>query len=250
MSEKDRNSQDQKPEICGLAIAAPLLVVLGYIALVLLELLLGTVRRAWLVLGFSMWGLSSLVGLVMGVVALLRIKKSNGRLAGRMSAILGIVAAVFAIWFLAVCSTGYDRPRQVLCRANLLQLGVAIQIYSDDYSGKYPTADKWCDLLLQCTDVTEKIFVCKSAGEGRCHYAINPNAELSSPADMVLLFETKGGWNQFGGPELLTLENHKGKGCNILFNDGHVEFVKPEKLRGLRWDVEESEKRKTRSAKP
>jgi len=58
---------------------------------------------------------------------------------------------------------------------------------------------------------------------------------------MVLLFETKGGWNQFGGPEILTTENHKGKGCNILFNDGSVEFVKPERLGELKWEAEEGE---------
>jgi prepilin-type processing-associated H-X9-DG protein len=55
-----------------------------------------------------------------------------------------------------------------------------------------------------------------------------------------LLFETKGG-NQFGGPELLSFGNHKGKGCNILFNDGHVEFVKKEQLGQLKWKVEEKD---------
>jgi hypothetical protein len=29
---------------------------------------------------------------------------------------------------------------------------------------------------------------------------------------MVLLFETKAGWNQHGGPELFTFDNHDPKG--------------------------------------
>jgi prepilin-type processing-associated H-X9-DG protein len=52
----------------------------------------------------------------------------------------------------------------------------------------------------------------------------------------VLLFETNGGWNKFGGPEILTTENHYGKGSNILFNDGHVRFVSHE-FDKLKWDM-------------
>ena len=64
---------------------------------------------------------------------------------------------------------------------------------------------------------------------------MNPNCHPNSPPDMVLLFETKGGWNQFGGPELLTTENHKGEGCYVLFNDVHVEFIKKEAINELKW---------------
>jgi prepilin-type processing-associated H-X9-DG protein len=41
-------------------------------------------------------------------------------------------------------------------------------------------------------------------------------------------------WNQVGGPAILTTEHHKGEGCNILFGDGHVEFVKKEEIPKLR----------------
>jgi len=47
-------------------------------------------------------------------------------------------------------------------------------------------------------------------------------------------------WNQVGGPEILTTENHDGQGCNVVFNDSHVEFVKTDKLGELRWKVNES----------
>jgi len=50
-----------------------------------------------------------------------------------------------------------------------------------------------------------------------------------------LLFETKKGWNQHGGRELLTLENHKGEGCNVLFNDKSVRFIKAEDVNELKW---------------
>ncbi|MHC4230727.1 MAG: H-X9-DG-CTERM domain-containing protein, partial [Planctomycetota bacterium] len=57
----------------------------------------------------------------------------------------------------------------------------------------------------------------------------------AAPADTVLLFETYPGWNQAGGPEILTVENHEGDGCNIVFADGHAEFVKTQALNDLRW---------------
>jgi len=127
---------------------------------------------------------------------------------------------------------------RIKCSVNLKSLGITMQIYASDYNDKYPVADRWCDLLIRHSKAEEKMFICPYAERGRCHYAINPNCEPNSPEDIVLLFETKGGWNQVGGLELLTTKNHKDKGCNILFNDGHVEFVKAEDITKLKWGTE------------
>jgi len=116
-----------------------------------------------------------------------------------------------------------------------------MHLYSQEESeeNNYPPPDKWCDMLVKYTGEDEKMFKCSSATQSgntkRSHYAMNPNCKPDSPPDVVLLFETKGGWNQFGGPELLTTENHDGKGCNITFNDGSVNFVKTEELTELKW---------------
>jgi hypothetical protein len=129
----------------------------------------------------------------------------------------------------------------MVCSTNLKTLGVAIQFYAREYDNKYPIADKWCDVLLQRGDAREEMFICKGAfkkgNKKPCHYAMNPNCEPNSPGDIVLLFETKGGWNQSGGPELLTLENHKGEVCCVLLNDGQVQFVRTELLGQLKWVV-------------
>jgi prepilin-type processing-associated H-X9-DG protein len=126
-------------------------------------------------------------------------------------------------------------------KENLTRIGKAMLIYAGEGDDKYPIADKWCDLLIKYVEVTPETFRCRGASEGRCNYAMNKNIEklgIYAHPDMVLLFESKPGWNQFGGPEILTFENHKGKRCNILFNDGHVEFVKPEQISKLNWKVE------------
>jgi len=107
----------------------------------------------------------------------------------------------------------------------------------------YPAAEKWCSSILSAYRITEnnneylmKPFKCPSAGYGECHYAMNPNCKLESLPDMVLLFETKGGWNQNGGPELFTFDSHDPRGGCVLLNEGTVKFIRtPEELRQLRW---------------
>ena len=156
-----------------------------------------------------------------------------------------VAAVIVSLLIIAILRPGLIRLREyrrrIRCGENIERLGKAMLIYACDWDDKYPTANKWCDLLIKYAEVTEKVFVCPSAGQGRCHYAINPNASIFQDTHMVVLFETKGGWNQFGGPEILTFENHGGKGCNISFNDNHVEFVKPEGLGKLMWGVKEGE---------
>jgi hypothetical protein len=107
----------------------------------------------------------------------------------------------------------------------------------------YPSSTNWCDSLAKlCVtiDMTDKEinapFICPSAQVGKSHYAMNPNCKPDSPKDMVLLFETKAGWNQNGGPELFTFDNHDPKGGSVLLNDGTVKFIRTEEeLNQLRW---------------
>jgi hypothetical protein len=115
-----------------------------------------------------------------------------------------------------------------------------------------PTDDEWntwCDATisrslpgLMPSEKKEYVayvmsrFRCPAAGEGKCHYAANPDCKLDSPADTVFLFETKADWNQHGGPELFTFDNHNPRGGCVLFNNGTVKFLRTEKeLNLLRW---------------
>jgi hypothetical protein len=107
---------------------------------------------------------------------------------------------------------------------------------------RYPPPAEWCDIMDEYKRTRyrsqERItwgLKCP-AQEGRCHYVMNPNCEPNSPPDMVLLFETKAGWNQHGGPELFTFDNHDPKGGCVLFNDDTVRFIRTEEeLKQLRW---------------
>ncbi len=188
------------------------------------------------ILSLLTFGMFSPIGVVFGIVSLFQIKCSGGRLKGMLLATLGIVFAVTPVastYSLRILTM--PEINRAICRSHLKVLGRAISVYGDEFDGRYPTADQWCDLLVRYADATKRQFVCLSAAEGRCHYAINPNVEPNSPPDIVLLFETKGGWNQSGGPELLAPENHRGKGCNILFNDRSIRFVRKEEFTKLKW---------------
>ncbi len=119
------------------------------------------------------------------------------------------------------------------------------QTLPESYVPTYPAPMQWCDQMmcayeripvLGSQDVV-KSHVCPSATEGKCHYAMNPHCEADSAGNMVLLFETKGGWNQHGGAELFTFDNHDPKGGCVLLNDGTVKFIRTEaELGALRWE--------------
>jgi len=106
-----------------------------------------------------------------------------------------------------------------------------------------PAPNKWCDAIVRFyrkrhyrQEYIRDLLKCPSAGKGKCHYAMNPHCEPNSPPDTVLLFETKAGWNQHGGPDLFTFDNHEPRGGCVVLNDGTNKFIRTkEELAQLRW---------------
>lgn len=235
MSETDNNTEEQKPETSELAKWSLGLSLVCFVSIISLLVVPNCMSVLALLTSIPL-------AIILGLASVFAIRKSGGQLKGTSLAVSGIVihlalgTAMIGVYF-----TAKRLIPRISCSTNLAQLAKAIHLYTDENDGKYPTAEKWCDLLIEETNVvSQHMLRCKGAtDEGPSHYAINPNAEPNSPPDMVLLFEAKGGWNQFGGPEILTAENHKGKGCNILFNNGSVKFIKTDQLGRLKWKVEE-----------
>lgn len=235
MTEAEIQAQDQKPKTSKLAKLS-----LGFTVISILCFMsfFFTVTN----IASILFLLSVIVAVILGIVSIFKIKLSNGKLKDMGLAIIGgiIIPVVLVGIVLAgiVVGTAMDRAtavaRLIICKKELETLGKALQSYSTDFDGKYPTAGQWCDLLAQYTSAS-KISFGKFATGRYLNYAINPKAEPNSPSDVVLLFETDGGWNQAGGVELLTFENKKPKGCMTLFNGGHIKLVKPEDADGLKW---------------
>jgi prepilin-type processing-associated H-X9-DG protein len=154
-----------------------------------------------------------------------------------------MVIAFFVVLFifLAPPDIPQERVYRVKCNACLRSLGAAFNIYSDEFDGGLPSVESWCDALGKY--LLPGGFICpgSNAKEAQSSYAMNEFlagkklAEL--PPDLVLLFESMPGWNIAGGLEILTTVYHEGKGCNILFADGHVEFIRTDKISELKWII-------------
>jgi len=120
------------------------------------------------------------------------------------------------------------------CARNLRRLWRALG-QETERDGAEQTIRQWCDAIAKGR-VKDDTLICPSAGKGRCHYAMNRDYKADAPGDTVLLFEAKPGWNQHGGPELFTFDNHDPKGGCVLLNNGMVKFIRTEKeLHALRW---------------
>ena len=206
-------------------------------------------------IGLFTFMLTALPALICGIIGLVKIGKSKGQLKGTGLAVagtaissLGVISLPIFMMTLAILMPALGNVRQLvqrtMCLTNLSGLGKAVMVYTKDYDDTYPPADSWCNLLVTDGNALPDKFICPGsvAVKGESSYAINVNvagkkvSEVSP--DTVLLFETNPAANPAGGPEILSTDNHQRDGCNVLFADGHVKFIKSEELKDLRWTSE------------
>ena len=183
---------------------------------------------------------------------------------------LPIFMVMLAIMIPAI-STGRQVAQQMICAENLSIIGKAIVTYTSKHNDIYPPADSWCDVLIRDCNVSPKRFCCPTDGKvaGRSSYAFNINLSgkktSQAPPDVVLLYETNLAVNPTGGPEILSTQKHHVLlfstdttstvnpanepkihsaqapdriGCNVLFANSRVKFVKTKELSTLRWTLE------------
>lgn len=131
---------------------------------------------------------------------------------------------------------------RMACEFNLHKLWTLFQFYEHN-NGRYPPPQTWADSLVQELSVPDELFVCISARPARSHYAMNPYCKADSPGDVVLLFETRGGWDQYGGPELMDFKHHTNNVSNVLLNDGSVLYIQPATMRLLNWGDKDGEQK-------
>ena len=248
MSEEEIKEKGKKAKISKLAVISLVLMIPAAIASIISTYGFSHDYDVPIFFGYLYFTII-LAGYIIALASLFQIITSKGRLKGILFAGLSIAIFFFSLVWIPMMSCGCVSTRMPMCRYNLEKLRLALETYNYDYQGKYPAADKWCDLLKDYH--REKYLVCpaqRRAGK-RCHYAINPYCEPNSPPDTVLLFETKGGWNQFGSIEIASTDNHpnerdrfwgyKIRGCSILFNDGSVRSVREEEFPKLKWKPDE-----------
>jgi hypothetical protein len=187
--------------------------------------------------------ISAAISVISGIVAFyVYVIYKKTRNADRASgAILAIILSLIILFTLPIMINRHiDSSR---CHSNLRGIGIALSLYADDFN-QYPPVDRWCDSLIEYEDLRKPMFICpealKKGDKGPCHYAINPQCKPNSPPNTVLLFETKGGWNQYGGSELVSKRHGDNEAFCVVFNDGHVEAV--EDPARLNWGTESADK--------
>lgn len=212
-------------------------------ALAVVSLVLG-------LLGLLTLGLAAIPGLILGIIALVKINKSQGRLEGTGVAIAGtavsgvvlLLLPIMAAMLLPALAKAKGKAQGIQCMNNVKQLNLAIIMYANDHGEQFPSADKWCDLVKPYLGGSDAAFHCASQSNDRCSYAFNAGlagrklTEVTSPAETILVFSSADGWNQSGNRAALKPHSH-GNVFTYGYADGHVEIHRPGTERRLTWDL-------------
>ncbi|MCY2954737.1 MAG: hypothetical protein NTU53_22630 [Planctomycetota bacterium] len=122
---------------------------------------------------------------------------------------------------------GLALANQVKCASNLRQIGQGIMLYANDRGGKFPPR---LEVLITDVDLNPEVFVCPASNDkratgpttqamlaelgkkGHCSYVyLGAGMTTSVPPDTVVAYEI--------------LDHHEKARINVLFGDGHVEWV-------------------------
>jgi len=205
------------------------------------------------ILGVFTLGLTALVGLVLGILAHVRISGSRGRLSGSGTATAGIVVsavalalvpviAILAAMLLPALTSAKNKSQSIMCMNNMRQLSLGLLMYAGDNNDQLPQGANWCDAIQPYLGGGQALKCFSGDPSQRAHYAFNANlsgmkvTKIQSPAQTVLVFEIEGGWNVSGGPETLLKQPRHGGAVGLAFADGHSEIVNPPRLQTMRWE--------------
>jgi hypothetical protein len=184
------------------------------------------------ILGLFTCGLTALFGLICGIIAMVKVKNSGGKLSGSGLALAGTIVSGIFLFMLPIY-------------AAMLLPALAVRIYSNGNTNHFfPPAATWCDAIKTFAG-NEKVFKCAAANAAsRCDYAFNAKLdgldESKVDPQTVEIFESDAGWNASGGPELMVANARHGRGTRtvflVAFVDGHVEAATSSRLNMLRWN--------------
>jgi len=143
-------------------------------------------------------------------------------------------------------SPSRQRQLQVACQKNLQTMFIALQIYANDHSGKFPqvtnarTSEQPLDLLVPRYTSDTSIFICPSSKDSelpsaesilkrKISYAYfmgrsnNDTQEALMCDRLIDILPKTSGQNIFSSTGKPPGNNHGKSGGNFLFCDGHTE---------------------------
>lgn len=185
-------------------------------------------------------GIFAIIG---GIVGLRR--TADGRAGGRGMAIAGLITGGIGLLislvallpllmgtsaFIPAFANAREAANRVKCSANMRQLGQAMMMYANNNNGAFP--DKLEEVLTVDPTLDRNVFVCPdddkappsaanaqtaahqiAAGTNCSYLYVGNGLTTSATPDTVLLYEPP------------ALHKKHNPGMNVLFADGHVEFL-------------------------
>jgi prepilin-type processing-associated H-X9-DG protein len=156
-------------------------------------------------------------------------KKSTSALTGIFIALLVSLLMLCGVRLLSLPRPYVARPvsNLVISASNLRQIGQAIAIYANDNNHQFP---KDFATLLTTTDIPADVFVCPGSSDtpaaGPTTQAVV--ADFAKPGHCSYLY-FGADMRDTDNPQTVVaaepLANHHGQGVNVLFLDGHVDWI-------------------------
>ena len=166
--------------------------------------------------------LLDLLAIVLGIIAMRKARRQPAVFGGRGLAIGGVCTGaggiVLRVMLIALLlpslARAREQARRVVCANNLRQIALVIHTQGEDNRGRLPAT---LEEVMGQRGLSAEQFCCPSArvARGGVHvsYEYIPGQGMSDNPQNVLMYDKPA--------------NHRGEGMNILFLDGHVQFVKP-----------------------
>ena len=192
------------------------------------------------IIGIIVPVIPGLLAIALGIFGL---RKTRDRsVGGKGLAIAGIAVGATSLLLsgclISILLPSLNRAREtanrIKCASNMRQIGQGLLLYANDNHGQYPPR---LEELLLSEGLQSEVFVCPSSNDtpasggtpqqqaaalstgGHESYIYVPNLTNLSSADTIVLYEP--------------LIDHRNDGINILFGDGHVEFLRRGTANGM-----------------
>jgi prepilin-type processing-associated H-X9-DG protein len=161
--------------------------------------------------------------------------------------ILVIGGMLISVMLPSLCRSR-ETANRVKCAANLRAIGQAIGLYAQSHGGQYPTM---LAVLPATEEITADVMVCPSSNDERSEGIDTAAVVAELTAAETNATDHKHCMSYVYAGRALTqqtatsttvvayepLTNHDGDGMNVLFGDGHVEFVSKQDWPEIAGDV-------------
>lgn len=145
----------------------------------------------------------------------------------------GVVSVLVSGALISFLLPALNRPRyapnRVQCASNMRQIGAAIQMYANNYGGRFPDD---LGILYGDQDLSVATFICRSSSDTPAPPTPTSQAiaaALLQPGHCSYIYLGKGLTDKTVTPAMVLLyeplADHGGTGINVMFGDFHVEWM-------------------------